>query len=766
MFNMFNKKKKIKSNLFNFIFLKRKLNLKKLLIISAFALIVVGISIFSAYSFPGSSGGVIIDNNYEIIAFTDVGPHTWAVPDGVTEVDVLVVGGGGGGGLVRGGGGGGGGVIYEESVIITPSEQYSIVVGAGGTGGVRSSSHSTSGGDSSAFGFIAIGGGRGARWNSGTGAAEVGGSGGGGAGHTAHSGANGTINQGNDGGDGLATNAAGGGGGASENGNDGIDSDGGAGGDGLYFGDLFGNQYGDNGYFGGGGGGHSDSGSRSNGGIGGGGAGAVGSSGETANGIDGMLNTGGGGGGGGYDSSSTAGSGGSGIVLIRYKKTSNLQVSSLNSGLVAHYTLDQNRYNPVTGRVTDNTPYSNHGFANNISFTSDRHSSSNKAMVFNGSDSGVTIDDFPLIFEGSVSLSAWVYYNDDSRGIIFGNYNTFNDINFEKHTSRRLRLYWNRGEVNAYSHDNAITLNEWNHIVIIRNKEDDQVEFWVNGELNRIYEESAGSDISNVSRTFRIGRDSRTGLTVTNGNIDDLRIYNRALSEQEISQLYNSYKPKVIPSLQAGLVLDMPLTSTYTKSSTPGSEIMTDRTPYSNDGQNYNAIFNENNNALEFSYSLSNRVQSDFKTEDYFNNNNEFTLSFWTKLTSQSTERSGLVNMNKYYTESTPGGFGVMLNQSNGFSPHISTNTNTYSLHSSSVTINEWQHVLITYKNNDFKFYQNSQFIDSRYAEWIVNTQPLLIGRGSQGGWTRTSDAVISNIRIYNRALSAEEVELLYARGR
>ncbi|GAH94236.1 unnamed protein product, partial [marine sediment metagenome] len=43
-------------------------------------------------------------------------------------------------------------------------------------------------------------------------------------------------------------------------------------------------------------------------------------------------------------------------------------------------------------------------------------------------------------------------------------------------------------------------------------------------------------------------------------------------------------------SLYKGLIFDMPLKIRYTKEETPGSEIMTDRTPYSNDGQNYGAV--------------------------------------------------------------------------------------------------------------------------------------------------------------------------------
>ena len=72
--------------------------------------------------------------------FTSSG--TFALPTGVTSVDVMVVGGGGGGGVggvvssevLAGGGGGGAQVALYEGVAI--SGDVSVTVGAGGTGGV------------------------------------------------------------------------------------------------------------------------------------------------------------------------------------------------------------------------------------------------------------------------------------------------------------------------------------------------------------------------------------------------------------------------------------------------------------------------------------------------------------------------------------------------------------------------------------------------------------------------------------------------------
>jgi hypothetical protein len=170
------------------------------------------------------------------------------------------------------------------------------------------------------------------------------------------------------------------------------------------------------------------------------------------------------------------------------------------------------------------------------------NSSNLGSLMFDGADTGIQITNFPQIFNGSVGMSAWCYFNDDSRGIIFGNFEVTNSINFEKHTSRRLRLYWQSSTLNdVFTPNNTIPLNEWHHIHIQRNKDTGTFQFFVNGIL--VHNPSVTSlDIASTGSTFRIGRDSRTGTTVVNGNISQVQIYNRALSAAEVLQNYNATK--------------------------------------------------------------------------------------------------------------------------------------------------------------------------------------------------------------------------------
>jgi len=266
-------------------------------------------------------------------------------------VDVLIVAGGGGGGMDMGGGGGAGGVLEYNNVVITPNV-YSINVGAGGAGAPAASTNgqpgahqysipATQGGNSSALGYTAIGGGTGGSsyylYSPGA-TGGNGGSGGGTSGYsngTLRNGGTATAGQGYNGGRGGGQYYSGGGGGA---GGPGVDSparsDGGPG----KISTILGTSY----YWGGGGGGSGYSIGGGNGGLGGGGGGAVltttGGTGGINNGAPGGggainlvcntpggnagANTGGGGGGGShYNANNKGGDGGSGMVIIRYAGT-------------------------------------------------------------------------------------------------------------------------------------------------------------------------------------------------------------------------------------------------------------------------------------------------------------------------------------------------------------------------------------------------------------------------------------------------------------
>lgn len=277
----------------------------------------------------GAQGVIVIQYdpigfNYNTRVFTSSG--VFAVPPGITSVEVLVVGGGGGGGADFGGGGGAGGVRYSANYSVTPGSTVAVTVGGGGGGAIQSGVAGN--GEDSSFGSLVAAGGGGGSNGSGDSAfsmAKDGGSGGGGGGLNYTAAADiglgntpsTTPSQGSNGGLGYyvgSTNSGGGGGGgAGEVGQNGAVNQAGRGGNGASY-SISGLSV----VYGGGGGGGGYTTGGSSGGAGGEGGGGAGGSAASENGADGTANTGGGGGGNAGGGRGIGGNGGSGIVIVRY----------------------------------------------------------------------------------------------------------------------------------------------------------------------------------------------------------------------------------------------------------------------------------------------------------------------------------------------------------------------------------------------------------------------------------------------------------------
>lgn len=287
---------------------------------------------------PNAEGGDIVQEveihgvMYRIHQFTSTGSSTFTVTRS-GDFDYLIVAGGGGGASRHGGGGGAGGVISSflanENPLFLEEGEYEIVVGKGGNGSPSGSSTTgVKGEDSSAFNFVAFGGGAGGGTNTKS-TLQDGGSGGGSRGNSNALGGIGATNQGTNGAAGQNQNKpvnyglGGGGGGFSEEGYGPNSNNGfrGRGGDGFDASSFIGEDFGDVGWFAGGGGSGSRNVPATAGNIGGKGGGGNGNTNSINNATAGEDGTGGGGAGGGHSSSAEfeGKKGGSGTVIIRYK---------------------------------------------------------------------------------------------------------------------------------------------------------------------------------------------------------------------------------------------------------------------------------------------------------------------------------------------------------------------------------------------------------------------------------------------------------------
>ncbi len=221
--------------------------------------------------------------------------------------------------------------------------------------------------------------------------------------------------------------------------------------------------------------------------------------------------------------------------------------------LVAHYPLD--------GNANEMTGHCNFGLGTLALPTSDLCNTSNKALAFNGASSSIEVavcDSLNMISE--VSLSVWVKLTTFSTDTCQGNfivgkgsdgnvgfYGLFcadnspiapvNDCFTLNPLDEKFTFQINFGGTPQSTSFGPPSLNTWYHIV--GTYDNSQLKLYINSQIKAITNYS-GNMISNNENLF-IGRVGNSNGYFTNGSIDDVRIYRRALTGDEVQILYEQH---------------------------------------------------------------------------------------------------------------------------------------------------------------------------------------------------------------------------------
>ncbi len=223
---------------------------------------------------------------------------------------------------------------------------------------------------------------------------------------------------------------------------------------------------------------------------------------------------------------------------------------SLNQGLLAYY--------PFSGNADDSSGNGNDGTSEGATLTTDRFGNANSAYGFDGSSSYIFVaDPIPanLQIQNEITLSAWIFITgypnngEGDLGMIVGSQNDgttsgasiFIDgrTNSDGQTSPAGHIHFEigNGSWHMANADAVVPLNQWVMVTASR-KANEDAQIYYNGVLQPSTSVSWDGSITYSDAWFAIGRQKDLGRLFT-GSIDDIRIYNRALSSAEIDSLYH-----------------------------------------------------------------------------------------------------------------------------------------------------------------------------------------------------------------------------------
>ncbi|MCF8318428.1 MAG: leucine-rich repeat domain-containing protein, partial [Haliscomenobacter sp.] len=207
---------------------------------------------------------------------------------------------------------------------------------------------------------------------------------------------------------------------------------------------------------------------------------------------------------------------------------------------------------PFNGNANDESGNGNHGTVNGATLTSDRNGKANAA--FNFSNNYIIIPDNPSLSGFSnITISGWINTqtfpseNNLLSGIVTKWYGQLNcgksSDNYGIWVNSNKTISVGTNNYQFYPTNTINSINKiqtsWEHFTFIHTSTGGGL-LYINGEL--ISSNKLGGDICASKNPIYFGCDNFSGSLnrFFNGKLDDIAIWNRALSENEIKSLYNA----------------------------------------------------------------------------------------------------------------------------------------------------------------------------------------------------------------------------------
>jgi hypothetical protein len=439
------------------------------------------------------------------------------------------------------------------------------------------------------------------------------------------------------------------------------------------------------------------------------------------------------------------------IVATCFKDAAGNHYGGITDKTIWNFTTvgDLVAYYPFSGNANDESGNGNHGTVDGAILTQDRFNNPNSAYAFDGIDDYIEIPDSPSFsFNYPITISAWIYLDDNSKGGIVGQWGyggAGGDAFILYVRGTKLSTYLPREGLAhlELQSNNGLATNQWYLVSMVSTG--NLVTLYINGNEDK----SEAVIVKQVDsyQTVEIGLEDRFsgGLNYLDGIIDEVRIYNRALTETEIQALY---------SLESGLVAHYPFNGDADDESGNGlngtvseATLATDRSGNTNRAYN----FDGDNDMI---------AVSDHSLLDI---TSQISLSAWIYPTETKTQ----VIIRKSPNITPPPPYGLALSATGDTIFNLSPTGVFTQLRKTGYELNKWSFIVGTYDGTTMKLYVNGNLEETLSTSGSLNQNddPLLIGTRLRLP-ADTFKGKLDNIRIYNRVLSADEIRALYVHTR
>lgn len=435
----------------------------------------------------------------------------------------------------------------------------------------------------------------------------------------------------------------------------------------------------------------------------------------------------------------------------------------VTSGLIGHWKLNEN-----TGLTASDTSGSgNNGTLTNMDAGSDWVDGIiGSALDFDGLNDSIVVGDvLDFNYTDSRTFTAWVKLDSFNSGFdadtiiakqrISSPYDGWGfaikngKIRFQYVYATTSSNYYDASSTSA-----VVTLGSWYHVAVVYSNR--TVSMYVDG-VGIASTETFDNITSNIdmSLSVEIGRRHSSAIEAFDGQIDDVRIYDRSLSAGEIATIAGARC-----DLENGLVGHWKLDETSGTTAADSS------------GKGNNGTMTGGLNATDDSVTgkVGNGLSFD-GTDDYISLGDSgwlkpasITLGSWVKCSPSTGTYKFIISRAKsaWVSYALRIGADHKIRMIAGY-----TDSSPYAeeaISQSGVCDNTWHHALGTYDQNNIKVYIDGQLettVPFTNALLYSSTGPVTIGQHNSEA-SSFLEAEADDVRLYNRALSEAEVSQLY----
>lgn len=375
-----------------------------------------------------------------------------------------------------------------------------------------------------------------------------------------------------------------------------------------------------------------------------------------------------------------------------------------------------------------------------------------------------------LNITGAITISAWIKANTiarsavvakdftDVRGYMFG-MDTAGEVYLEKDGS----IFLNSGA--------TMSAGRWNHIALTFDGADWAT--WLNGAKQGLVSDPVGIP-SQTTTSLTIGRRNYTGVeSYFDGSIDEVKIYNRGLSEAEIKNLYNSTRKILVNVPQKDLVKDGLVGNWSFNGPDMSGVTVIDRGSGGNNGTLTGGVATTEGiigQGLHLDGTNDYVTMADHASLDL---TGSITMSTWLRHSSDTfkaweaifTKGDSAYRLHLCGNTDFCGGPVALLNAIEAAFSGTSCSGNGVTSTVVPVT-NRWYFVTVVYDGSTIKMYVDGALDAQVSCTGTVTANGFAVNIGENSDQTgRYWNGDIDDVRLYNRALSADEVLKLYKAG-